>query len=78
MSALIYTLNVHYDTIHGIEHKKLIFTSRDEAETFRRRGPKRGYYVTSLEAKMVHDADTGCRFIQEEKDRINKISQVFA
>ena len=76
MTTLIYTLNVHYDTIHGIEQRKMIFTSRDEAEKFRRRGGTRGYYITSLQAQVVFDADRAARFIQEEKDRINAIGQV--
>jgi hypothetical protein len=76
MTTLVYTLYVHYDTIHGIECKKMIFTSRDEAEKFRKRGGVRGYYVTSLSAQVVFDADRAARFIQEEKDRINAIGQV--
>jgi hypothetical protein len=78
MNDFVYVLEVEFPTLLSMESKRMVFSSRDEAETFRIKGKRKGYFVKHLLAYPIYTADKANRLIADEKHRFHNLSQVGA
>ena len=78
MNDFVYVLEVEFPTLLSMESRRMVFSNRDEAETFRIKGKRKGYFVKHLLAYPIYTADKANRLIADEKQRFHNLSQVGA